>query len=125
MLRYGLFFLKKGGFLIKEKIIQKSILEYLQYHPDIAWAERMNVGAHVISDKNSRRYVRYAFKGCSDIIGQLKNGKILAVEVKSEKGVLSDFQREFIDKVRSNSGIALMARSIDDVQKALDKNSCL
>jgi len=102
-------------------VIQKSIVEYLSYHSNVAWVERMNVGCHLINENNSRRYIRYAFVGCSDILGQLKNGQLLAIEVKSATGVLSESQREFINKVNTNGGVAFVARSIDDVEINLKK----
>ena len=83
----------------------------------------MNVGSHLINEKNSRRFVRYAFVGCSDILGQLKNGQFLAIEVKSEVGKLTEKQREFINKVNTNGGVAFVARSIEDVEENL-KNCC-
>ena len=103
-----------------EKQIQKTILDFLHYHPNIAWAERINVGAHVVNDRNSRRFIRYAFKGCSDVIGQLKNGQLLAVEVKSQKGKLTHYQSEFLKKVNDNGGVALVVRSVDELQNHLN-----
>jgi len=108
--------------LLTEKQLQKIIIEYLRYHPKVAWIERINVGAHVIDEKNSRRFVRYSFKGCSDILGQMKNGKFLAVEVKSARGRLTEYQSEFINKVNKSGGLALVVRSLDDVQDALNNN---
>jgi len=105
---------------VTEKQIQKTILDFLHYHPNIAWVERMNVGAHVVIDRNGRRFIRYAFKGCSDVIGQLKNGKLLAVEVKSQKGKLTIYQSEFLKKVNDNGGVALVVRSVDELENHLN-----
>ena len=57
-------------------------------------------------------------KGVSDIIGIYK-GKFLAIEVKTEKGRLSKHQEEFLDHVVWNGGIAIVARSVDDVFEGL------
>jgi len=103
-----------------EKQIQKTILDFLNYHPKIAWVERINVGAHVVVDSNSRRFIRYAFKGCSDVIGQLKSGKLLAIEVKSQKGRLTLHQSEFLKKVNDNGGVALVVRSVDELENHLN-----
>lgn len=103
-----------------EKQIQKTLLDFLNYHPKVGWVERINVGAHVVNDKNGRRFIRYAFKGCSDIIGQLKNGKLLAVEVKSKKGKLTCHQSDFLKKVKCYDGVALVVRSVEELENYLN-----
>lgn len=60
----------------------------------------------------------YRIKGVSDILGLWK-GKFLAIEVKAPKGYLTPEQKAFIAKVRSEGGIAFVARSIDDVKREL------
>ncbi len=57
-------------------------------------------------------------KGVSDIIGIYK-GRFFAIEVKTEKGKLNKHQEEFLDLVKWNGGIALVARSADDVFEGL------
>jgi len=61
----------------------------------------------------------YRIRGVSDIIG-IFNGVPLAIEVKSKKGVLSDFQKDFLSKWKEQGGIGIVAKSIEDVQKELD-----
>jgi len=107
--------------LLTEKQLQKSVIEYLKIHPKIAWSERFNVGAHLLINENSRRFIRYSFKGCSDILGQLKDGRFLAVEVKSAKGKVTECQQQFIDCVNTNGGLGVIVRSIDDINNALKK----
>lgn len=57
-------------------------------------------------------------KGVSDILG-IYNGKFLAIEVKSEKGKVSPAQALFLSDVRLNGGLGFVAKSIEDVAKAL------
>lgn len=57
-----------------ERAIQAAILRYLEWDRRIAWAHRFNTGAQVIESQKanggkSRRFIQYAFKGCSDILG--------------------------------------------------------
>lgn len=59
-----------------------------------------------------------AYKGISDILG-VYNGRMLAIEVKAAGGRLSDYQKIFLDKVKANGGIVIVAYSIDDVIKGL------
>jgi hypothetical protein len=53
-------------------------------------------------------------KGVSDILGCYQ-GRMLAIEVKTDRGRLSDDQQRFIDNVNAAGGLAFVARSIDDV----------
>jgi penicillin-binding protein-related factor A (putative recombinase) len=64
------------------------------------------------------RQNNFKLKGVSDIIG-IFNGKFLAIEVKSAKGKLSEHQIEFLLNVESHGGIAIIARSVEDVEQAL------
>jgi hypothetical protein len=83
----------------------------------VAWAKRMNTGAA----KLKGFFVRFGFVGCSDILGQLKDGRLLAIECKAADGKLSPEQRDFLDQVRRNRGVAGTARSIQDVDTLLEK----
>lgn len=87
----------------------------LQYHPRVAWSHRMNTGA----TKFQERVVRFGFPGCPDILGQLKDGRLLAIECKSERGRATLEQRGFLDLVRRHGGVAGIVRSIDDAQGLL------
>ena len=53
-------------------------------------------------------------KGVSDILGCYM-GRMLAVEIKSPNGKLSEDQQRFIDNVNAAGGIGFVARSVDDV----------
>jgi Holliday junction resolvase len=57
--------------------------------------------------------------GIPDIIG-IWNGRMLAIEVKTAKGKLSDKQESKIREINRAGGLAFVARSIDDVIDALD-----
>ncbi|MFA5747471.1 MAG: VRR-NUC domain-containing protein [Candidatus Paceibacterota bacterium] len=52
--------------------------------------------------------------GLPDICGCYK-GRMIAIELKAPKGVLSDNQRDFIDRINAAGGIAFMARTLDEV----------
>ncbi|MGH6796184.1 MAG: hypothetical protein ACREDH_13550 [Methylocella sp.] len=65
------------------------------------------------------RYIRFGFKGCSDIIGQLTDGRFLAIEVKREDGLPTNDQVEFTCKVSRNNGMAFIARDVSDVKARL------
>lgn len=53
-------------------------------------------------------------KGISDILGIWK-GRFLAIEVKTEKGRVTDHQKEFLRHVNQSGGLGFVARSVDVV----------
>lgn len=61
--------------------------------------------------KNSIFHVR----GVSDILGLLR-GRAIAIEVKSKVGIVSDYQKRFIERFNEAGGLAFVARSIADVK---------
>jgi len=60
-------------------------------------------------------------KGVADIIGCLPNGRFLAVEVKAEKGRVSEHQEQFIKDVNRAGGLGFVARGISQVREQLAK----
>lgn len=66
------------------------------------------------------RFIRYAFPGCSDILGQLTNGAFLAIEVKTRTTTTTEEQQAFIDTVNAAGGLGLVARGADEVKASLD-----
>ncbi len=100
---------------------QAAILRYLAISPRVAWARRMNTGAIKIPAANGRdRFVRFGFPGCSDILGQLTDGRLLAIEVKSPTGRPSEAQAAFLALVATHGGVAVLARSLDDLTPLLE-----
>ncbi len=100
---------------------QAAILRYLAISPRVAWAQRMNTGAIKIPVPGGRdRLVRFGFPGCPDILGQLIDGRLLAVEVKSPTGRASEAQEAFLALVATHGGVAVMARSTDDLTAILE-----
>lgn len=102
-----------------ERDVLAASLKLLKLHPKIAWAERMNVGKFKVVDAHGERWIRAAFKGCSDIIGQLRSGAFLAVETKRPGEHPTPEQQAFLEHVKRHGGVAFVARSIDDVTRAL------
>ena len=63
----------------------------------------------------------YRRKGVSDILGLTKSGKLLAVEVKANKGRPSPEQKQFVADVRARGGFACIAWSVEEVKTALEE----
>lgn len=93
----------------------REVLKALTAHPAVAWCERMNSGAAKIGN----RFVRFGWTGCPDVIGQLRDGRFIGVEVKAAKGKLRPEQAEFLKRIRRAGGVAFMARDCRDVSRAL------
>ena len=109
----------------KEAAVLASVLQALNFYPSVSWFRRMNSGAYVLGEHKQRRFIRFGFEGCSDIIGQMKPrrkglpGAWLAIEVKSATGKVSDHQERFLDMVNAAGGVGFVARSVDDLKQHL------
>ena len=106
-----------------ETQLVKAILELLQRHPKVALAWRTNTGAA----KFGERFVRFGYPGVSDIIGMLKNGKFIAIEVKTPRAAkkpssgLTEAQSAFLKVVARSSGVAFVATSPVAVLRLLNE----
>ncbi|MDA8416483.1 MAG: VRR-NUC domain-containing protein [Betaproteobacteria bacterium] len=96
----------------------KEVLQALAAHPAVAWCERMNSGAVRIGN----RFVRFGWPGCPDVLGQLKDGRLLGVEVKAADGKLRPEQAVFLECIRLAGGVAFMARDCRYVLRELNAN---
>lgn len=110
-----------------EAEIQAAIIVLLKHHPKVAWAHRMNTGSTKAeytskkTNKTTERWIRFAFKGCADILGQMKDGRFMAIEVKKWDGRPTLEQQAFIDRVRQFGGVAGVARSVEDAQYIIEE----
>lgn len=102
----------------KESAALVEVLKALKAHPAVSWCERMNSGAARIG----ARFVRFGFKGCPDVLGQLCDGRLLGVEVKGPTGKLRPEQSVFLERIRGAGGVAFMARDCRDVLRELSIN---
>jgi hypothetical protein len=98
-----------------------AVLKRLRLHPAVAWVERLNSGAGQLAfaDGTKSQWLRFSWRGAPDLIGQLKDGRILCVEVKRPSGRLRPDQHAFLNTVRQQGGVAFVARSVDDVKEQL------
>lgn len=103
-----------------ENLIKRQICIYLRKKKDLFFWVNDSVG---IFDPVRKVYRRnndpFRIKGVSDILGILRTGVFLAIEVKSEKGKASLEQLNFINKINRAGGLAFIARSVEDVKKHL------
>lgn len=95
-----------------ESDVQRDVLSALDAHPAVAWVARMNVDRRGTTAKSG-------FKGMADILGQLRDGRFLAVEVKRRWTNPEQAQIEFLGRVSRAGGVAFVARGGRDVWLAL------
>ncbi|MDR0475639.1 MAG: VRR-NUC domain-containing protein [Treponema sp.] len=94
--------------------IKQSILRYLKRRGFYAW-NNPSGAVRIAPD----RWLSFGKKGSADILGCLPGGRFLAVEVKAQRGRLSPEQREFLEKIRSFGGVAIVAHSFRELDEAL------
>lgn len=99
-----------------ETLILKSIMEYLRWMGHVV--VRVYGGGHV---KDGKFFPQpYLERGTADLLVCIKGtGKFLALEVKTEKGKPSEFQTEWLQKVRDAGGLAEIVRSVEDVERII------
>jgi hypothetical protein len=101
-----------------EGAVVKACLEYLEIRG--VYAYRQNTGAAEYQDKTGKkRFVRYGKPGASDIIGLLPSGRFIAVECKAHGGRLSEHQFRFLRDIERMGGLAVVARSVEDLAQSL------
>lgn len=107
---------------LSERDIQNSILSYLKLRGIFCWPVN-SVGLFDPTKKVFRTPGKHFLKGVSDILGCLKGGRLLAIEVKTKQGRPTPEQIAFLDLVNQMGGIAFIARSIEDVEDKFKSKS--
>ena len=100
---------------MSEKQVQNAILRAFGTIPQLRlW--RANVGVARLG----RRMVRFGVPGQADLTGILPGGLRLEVEVKSLGGRQSPQQQAYQRMIQRFGGIYVLARSVEDVGRALE-----
>lgn len=60
-------------------------------------------------------WVQGAPSGASDLMGILDDGRLVCIEVKSDKGRQSEEQVRWQKMIEGRGGVYVLARSVDDV----------
>jgi hypothetical protein len=104
-----------------ESDILRAIMQLLRHHPRVAQCWRQNSGTFAERNRDgSTRYIRAnTQKGMSDIMGVLRDGRTLAIEVKSRTGRMRPGQEEFLATIRQAGGVAGVCRSVEDAARLL------
>ena len=86
----------------RESQVMEAVAGILERHPLVAAYWRQNTGAA----KFQQYYVKFGFRGCSDYLGFLTDGRILAVECKATGKKPSPEQAAFLENVEKAGGFA-------------------
>ena len=106
---------KKINNTISANALTKHALKILDLSGYHVW--RQNNGA-VYDEKKKCFRKNSSTHGISDIIGfNRKTGQFIACEIKVGKDKLSPEQEVFLNSVKRSGGIALVAKSIDDLEQ--------
>lgn len=105
---------------MNEKTIENSILNFLKHMGVFCW-KNQTTGIYDPAKKVFRKSSNsHHIKGVADILGCIE-GRMIAIEVKAEKGKVSPEQRVFLTRINQEGGVAFVARSIDQVARELYK----
>jgi VRR-NUC domain len=103
----------------RESAVLASVLQALRFYPKVGWAYRFNTGSYRVGEGDAERYIAFGFTGCPDIMGQMKDGRFLAIEVKRPSGRVRKEQAAFLETVRSHGGIGFICRAVDELREYL------
>ena len=59
--------------------------------------------------------------GVPDIVGVLPGGRALYLEIKTDKGKLSEKQKNFLFNAQTSGAVATVVRSVEDVEKVVNE----
>jgi hypothetical protein len=100
-----------------EKQIQQAILDYCFTKRLLAWRIPLSAAMYTKPDGElvHRRNPMAGFPDIAVVVG----GRLIAIEVKRPKGVLSQLQRDWIEKLEQAGAIAGVATSVDEAEKLI------
>ncbi len=110
---------------IRERDVQKLILDYLKLHRIFHW--RQNVGSTAGKYKGKDWFVRFGYRGMPDIFVVRKypfyagggvsheQVQIVGIEVKAPNGEQSQAQHQFQADFEAAGGIYILAHTLEDV----------
>jgi hypothetical protein len=102
----------------RETEVLSACLKLLAVHPACAFAFRANSGG---MKTEAGQYVKFGFRGMPDILGCLKGGRLLAVEVKRPGKSPTADQNAFLFAVNQAGGFGCWTDSVDKLAALLDK----
>jgi hypothetical protein len=100
---------------LAERDVLKACQAILASHPRISIYWRQNTGA--MRDKD--RFIRFSFKGASDLMAVTKQGRFCAIECKRTGERPTPGQQAFLDAVAQAGGFAVCVDAPEKLIEAL------
>lgn len=87
-------------------------------HPDVRlW--RANAGRAWVPVADGVRQIQMNVSGCSDLLGLMRGGRLLAIETKARGDRMRPSQLAFRAMVEGLGGLFIEAHCVEDVDRAL------
>lgn len=106
---------------MRESDVQRLILGWLLTQGIFAWRNQSQGTYDAAVGRYRANNQVGALKGVPDILGILRDGRLLAIEVKAANGRVSPEQAAWIERANHLGAVAFVARYLDDVKKELLK----
>src|SRR3990167_8949782 len=104
---------RRARLFVSEARVLRACMDVLEAHPYVAMWWRQNTGAGQLA---SGRFVKFSFRGASDLMGVLKGGAFMACECKATGKRATPEQAAFLDNVSDAGGYSIC---VDDAGKLL------
>ena len=106
---------------MKESDIQSAIMIALGEHPDVAWIYVTSAGSFRVRGG----YMTVGIKGMPDILGQMRNGKMLGIEVKKPNEQPRPEQIEFLELIEKNKGVSGWCSSVNGAINIIENKNTI
>ena len=101
--------------------LTKQIISYLNYTSKYFVWRNNTVGVFDPTKKIYRKNAQQ-LRGISDILGVQKGtGRIVCIEIKVGKDVLSPYQIQFLEQMKQNGAIVIVAHNFDQFLEEMKK----
>jgi hypothetical protein len=109
--------MKHKPFLQSEHQLQTAILQLLRFNGIYCW--RNNSGKVFVGEGRNKRMINVGMAGLPDILGCLKGGRLLCLEVKTGKNKLTAIQQEVIIRLQKLGAVCRVVYSLEEVEKII------
>lgn len=97
---------------MKESDIQSAIMIALGEHPSVVFVYVTSTGT--FKGLKGGRPIKIGFPGMPDIMGMLRDGRLLGIEVKKPNEYPTDIQEQFLDTISLNNGVSGWCTSAEE-----------
>lgn len=105
---------------LNEHQLQKTIISYLEYRKDIYFIRNNSVAGKIVRSNGTQGWINNAKRGSPDIV-LCKGGLFLGLEIKSQQGRQSEFQKQAEKDIKKVGGQYFLIRSLEDLFKIIEK----